>query len=78
MQDLKVGRWLTCGFGVPVQNRVAHEAEEQRRRGRDQGPWGLRAVVSTAVDLYSRAIEISFWLTAQITWETTRVLYTLR
>ena len=77
MQDLKVGRWLTCGSGESVQNGVAHEAEEQRRRGRDQGPWGFRAVVSTAADLYSRAIEISFWLTAQITWETTTVFHTL-
>lgn len=59
-----------------MQNRVAHRAE-QSRRGRDQGPWGLMAVVSTAVDLYSRVIEISFWLTAQTTWETTRAFHTL-
>lgn len=47
-------------------------AEERSGRGKEQGPWGLMAVASTAVDLYSRVIEISFPLTAQTTWEITR------
>lgn len=58
----EVGRCLTHGLGVLEQNRVAHMADGHRVRGRDQDIWGIMAVVSSVVGLYSKVTEIPFGL----------------